>query len=854
MRRAGCYNVWVSSGETLEDPPARLRAFRAATGFTQEQLAQRLGVSFVSVNRWENGRSRPAASVWRKLEALAPAGVDAGVPEAASSFVGRAAELRVLEPLVAGHRLVTLTGPGGCGKTRLALELMRRQRGAGEAPLFVDLSAARDQAAVETAVQRALGVHDSPGRVARETILFHLGPRTRMLVFDNCEQVVEAVADLVGAVLQACPGVRILATSREALRIPAELTWRVPPLSLPVEDGAAAATKTDGVRLFVERARQRLPGFGLTAESAHAVVAICRSLDGLPLGIELAASQVNSLPLEELARRAATGVVGATGHRRGAPARHRSLRYALDWSYALLDDSERAGLRSLAVFAGGFDLDAAEAVCGGAAQVVQRLVETSLLAFDAGRYRLLATVRAFAQERLTEAGELEAVRLRHAKHYLALGVPSGPADVAASEARIQRERENYAVAMATWRDLRRGDELGRMVSNAARVWMYYGQPREGMRWLDAVLELELSPAARGQWLRAAAGIASAAMETAAAGRYFAELIKVGRSRGDDAAVSQGLLGLGTLAQWRGDAPAAVDAISEAVALCEAAGDRPGATRHRHYLGSALLTLGDWEGARAELLRTLADARADGLVESEAWAMLYLGDLEWARGEFAISEAHTRDALRLFTELGQRYSEAVARGRLAMLRSRAGDDRGAAQFVAGGYDPSVPLSFCLVALSQAIVLSRHAPETAAALLGGVQSLDELVRIVVPAPWRAVTDAASAAALAALGETRFRAAFERGAVQPLGVLCEEGLRAAREWLREIETPAAVSARELEVLARVAGGSTNKEIARDLGMSVRTAERHLVNCYAKIGARGRADAIAWMLRREAAEAGRS
>ena len=484
------------------------------------------------------------------------------------------------------------------------------------------------------------------------------------------------------------------------------------------------------------------------------------------------------------------------------------------------------------------------------APIVQALVEKSLVVFENGRYHLLETVRAYALRRLRDAGGAADASLRHARFFLSLG-PAGPPAIAASEARIHRERDNHGAAMAFWRDRGCSEELGQMVSNAVRVWMYYGQLREGLSWINTMLAAELPPAPRSNWLRAAAGLASAAMETAAASRYFSELLDLARGRSDDSGISHALLGLGALAMWKGDAHAAVEAISEAVAIPERAGDRAAATHLRHYLGSALIGLGDFESARRELLLTLAGARAEGLLEAEAWATLYLGDLAWMRGDFVAAEAHTLDSLGLFTRLGQSYSQSVARGRLALLRSRTGDETGAYQLLVASYDATTPVGLAFAALVQSMVLARRRPATAAALFGAIRSIAELTGIVVPAPWREAHDDALAATREALGQSTFNTACERGALLPLVNVCQAGLHDAQELLGELESASAVSARETEVLSRVAAGATNKEIALDLGISVRTAERHLANSYAKIGARGRADAIAWVLREKGTSA---
>lgn len=350
------------------------------------------------------------------------------LPVHPASFVGRERDQGAVETLLGQTSLVTLVGAGGCGKTRLALavaaDLLEDHP---EGAWLVELEALRDPDLVPQAVAGALGLREWPDRPLPATILEHLGAARLLLVLDNCEHLLPACAELASAVLRRCPGVQLLATSRERLAIGGESTYRVPSLGLPAPGAAnspAVLQEYDAVRLFVERARARRSDFALRDENAAVVVQICRRLDGMPLAIELAAAQVGSLPLEVTASRLADSLAVLTGGPRDALPRQQTLRATLDWSWGLLAEPEQLLLQRLSVFAGGCSMDAVARVCAGlgiaertAPQLLDTLIEKSLVGLDessiAARCSLLESVRQFAAEHLAVAGEAVAMRDRH---------------------------------------------------------------------------------------------------------------------------------------------------------------------------------------------------------------------------------------------------------------------------------------------------------------------------------------------------------------------------------------------------------------------------------------------------------
>jgi predicted ATPase/DNA-binding SARP family transcriptional activator len=454
-------------------------------------------------------RAAPAAPP-RPAEAAPPA-----LPQRLSAIVGREQDVATAFEQLRAGRLVTLTGPGGVGKTTLALEVARRAGPElGIEVRLVRLAAVEPGGDVPAAVARDLGVQTGgPGEAAATAVLGFLGSRQALLVVDNCEQVVDAVAAFAERLLSACPDVRMLATSREALAVPGEVQVAVHPLGLPpdADSGVLAATgESPAVQLFVERARAVRPSFALTPANAGVVASICRRLDGVPLALELAAARVKALPLQEIAARLDDRFALLTAGPRTSEARHRTLKATLDWSHDLLTGDERTVLRRLSAFRGGWTLDAAEDVCSGdgvaredVPDLLFRLVDRSLVVPDAdsGRFRMLVTIRDYAETRLRESGEADAVRERHLWHCTALAQEHGSVTCwgGAGWSRMLAEHDNMRAALgfALERARRPGrpedvdgdiDAAFRLANGMVWFWQY-NLRYEGMEVLTTLLGL-----------------------------------------------------------------------------------------------------------------------------------------------------------------------------------------------------------------------------------------------------------------------------------------------------------------------------------------------------------------------------
>ena len=407
-------------------------------------------------------------------------------------------------------RLLTLTGPGGSGKTRLALEIAAECLGDfTDGAWLVALAPIADPALVSRAVAQALGLDDKSGQTVQRALSEHLRDKSLLLMLDNCEHLVAACAELAESLLQAAPGLRILATSREALGVTGENSYPVPALPLP--DAGQTPTlevlaQSEAVRLFVERAAAVRPVFALTEDNAAAVAQICQRLDGIPLAIELAAARTRALTADQIAARLDKRFGLLTSGSRTAPPRQQTLRGAIDWSYDLLSPAERRLLRRLSVFAGGWSLEAAEEAAGApeALDLLSQLVSKSLVLAEQrpgqeGRFRMLETIREYAQEKLAEAGEAEAAQDQHLTYYVALAEEAEPELRGHGQAqwlkRLDQENDNLRAALAWAIQSGQAEPALHLAGDLGGFWNMRGYLLEGHRWLEAALSLPASPGA-----------------------------------------------------------------------------------------------------------------------------------------------------------------------------------------------------------------------------------------------------------------------------------------------------------------------------------------------------------------------
>lgn len=674
---------------------------------------------------------------------MTPAGGPAAsnFPVQPTSFIGREQQIEEITRLLETVHLVTLTGAGGAGKTRLALEVGRRvgathPRGAR----LVELAALTDSSLVPHTVAIALGVQEIAGETVSASVVRALRDQAMLLVLDNCEHLVSACAHLVHEWLAACPSLRVLATSRERLSVAGEVAYLVPPLSVPQ---AAAAVEPDAIRLseagrlFEARAAAASRGFTVTAANAPAVAQICRRLDGNPLAIELAAARIGALSVDQIASRLDDRFSVLTGRSRTGHPRHQTLRAAIDWSYELLDAPDRTLLARVSVFAGGFTLEAAEAVCAGNGvpqhkilDGLARLVDKSLVLADThggmGRYRLQDSVRHYAREQLLQSGEQGGLLTRHLDWCIALAEQAEPQLQGPAQAewlrRLTAEHDNLREALAFALEGGSGDAAVRLAAALWWFWHIRGHVSEGRAWLSRALAAD-GGAVSGARARAlyghgflawrqdrldeatALGEASLALSRARAdplgmASAFSLLEHIARSRGDYAravslpeqslalfremgdtwGIATSLVALGNAARLAGDYSRARDALEESLTRFRTLGDASGLAAALHFLGLVARDQGDYTRAETAAAESLHVGREQGDVSRQAFSLHLQGLVARDQGDYARAQRRFEESLELFQEMQDAWGVTTVLVSLAAVALLSGGtDRAAGLF-------------------------------------------------------------------------------------------------------------------------------------------------------------------------------
>ena len=572
-----------------------------------------------------------------------------------TSFVGRDRELVELDILLGSTRALTIAGAGGCGKTRLALQLAAGalDRYPGGA-WWLELAPLSDPLLIESALATSIGVRPLPGQTPLDAIVSRLAARRALVLLDNCEHVLEPCRQLAEALLHGCPDVTVVATSREPLGVRGETTWRVPSLSLPSAGILEALADSDAVRLFVERAGQVRPNFALTDESAPHVVAICRHLDGIPLAIELAAARVRVLPPERIAAGLSDRFHLLTGGARGALPRLQTLRASVDWSHDLLDERERKLLRRLGVFQGGFTLDACESVCAddeldrsAILDLLTSLIDKSLVLVEergsSSRCAVLETVRQYALERLAEAAETDRMRARHADAFVALAEDTAPilgTNIGSGDA-LTADAANLYAAIDFTADFEPMRAL-RLCAALGYWWLLTGRLVEGQTALTRALDATVGQRSESRcgalfWRGYLAFFAADYERTR---RDAAEALALARPVGDRASEARVLNTLGLL-ETEPDPRAALPMLERSCELAREAGDRWCVAEATQNVGWALVLMGELDAARTRLEESFELARRHGLRDLVAWHWWMVGHTVYFSGD--------RDAVRALWE-------------------------------------------------------------------------------------------------------------------------------------------------------------------------------------------------------------
>jgi predicted ATPase/DNA-binding XRE family transcriptional regulator/Tfp pilus assembly protein PilF len=769
---------------------AALKHFRRAAGLTQEGLAERAGLSRGAVSTLERGErqtprrdtiamlaeglgladedratlfaaaispSRPRSIATADAAHSSPI-VTAPLPTPPTALLGRDSELAHANTLLRrdGVRLLTLTGPAGVGKTRLALAIAAAcQGGFVHGVACVPLGSLSEPALLADTIARAVGVHARTDQRPDETLATHLRDKHVLLMLDNFEHLLPA-APLLANLLQTCPYVTLLVTSRTILHLRGERTLPVPPLTLPdatTPPRLETLAESPAVALFVERARAIRPDFALTPEVAGDVAAICRRLDGLPLAIELAAARIRLLPPRALLARLEQRLLLLVGGARDLPDRQRTLRDALAWSHDLLSSAEQVLFRRLGVFVGGATLDAVEAVCrvGGelgsdALEWLAALVDHNLLLPEAvtaavPRVSMLETVREYALELLEANGELVTLRHRHAAFFQTLAEQSeialqGPDQQAWLE-RMELDHDNVRAALR-WAQEGGDLEVGLRLAGAARYfWHVRGHLREGRMWSENLLARatteEIPPPVRAKALNGAAWLAYAQTDDDGAALFAQQALALSRASRDSRgrAIGQSILAL--VAMDRGDYGSATTAQEEALSLFRELDDTWGIAASLNNLGLFASQQGDFARAAALLEESLALARARDDKRDVAISLVNLGALRYAQGDLTRARAIWAECLALYRELGGTLRDEVAFESLEGLA--------------------------------AIVAARGRALQAAPLLAAAEDLRAAAGVPRPLQFRAAYDGAVATTRETLTPQVFDTAWQEGAVLSL-----------------------------------------------------------------------------------------
>ncbi len=717
------------------------------------------------------------------------------LPLQLTSFIGRERELREVKQLLSTTRLLTLTGPGGSGKTRLALQVAAEAiEQFPDGVFFVALAPITEPGLVASTIAQTLGVAERAGQSILDSLKEYLQARHMLLFLDNFEQVISAAPRLV-ELLAACSQLNLLVTSREGLRVRGEREYPVPPLALPnltELPRLESLSQYASVELFVQRAQAIKPEFHLTNETAPAVAEICYRLDGLPLAIELAAARVKLLPPRAMLARLEHRLEFLTSGARDLPARQQTLRNAIAWSYDLLDENERKLFRRLSVFVGGCTLDAAEAVArdnverergserahGSVLDQLSSLLDKSLLreveaANGEPRFVMLELLREFGLEQLEASGEQETIRHRHANFFLALA-EQAEASLESGEQlewmnRMEREHDNLRAALEWSKTAEDAGELClRLAGTLGLFWEVRGYFSEGRERLSAVLSIKTAQArtaARAKLLARAAELAFRQSDYPATVSFAGESLAISREIGDKRGIASALIKLGNAATEAGDYATAPGFLEEALTIWRDLEDKHGTARALINLGWAALRSGDYQLADERLEEALILSRELGDTRGIGFALSGLGEVALRQGDYARATRLVEESLELRRQIGNKWGVGVSLGTLGWVAMREGDwNRAVARLgesleVRREIGDKSGSAWCLERLAE-VAMAEGQAEKAVRIFGAASTLRTSIGSVIDAVDQPEYKRTLAALRAELGEAHFTAAWTEG----------------------------------------------------------------------------------------------
>lgn len=762
------------------------------------------------------------------------------LPTYLSSFIGRKQEITEIQQRVAANRLVTLTGPGGCGKTRLAYEAAR-----GMQDEFVDgvwapeFASLLDGALLPQAVASSLNLGEQSGVSLTRTLIDHLQSLQALLIFDNCEHLIADCALLVQTLLVSCPNLKILATSREPLKVSGEAVFDVPPLSMPdpqpwrrpssPKQALPVYERSEAVRLFVERASSAAPKFSLDVENGPWIAEICRHLDGMPLAIELAAARVRSLSLRQIAGRLDDRFKLLTLGTRTSPERQQTLLATLDWSYELLTKEEQLLFRRLSVFAGGWTLEEVEDVCfddrlqpSEVLDLLTSLVDKSFVMTTSfkgeNRYGMLETVREYAKQRLTESGEQSRVQQKHAETFLEIvrKMVSGgswlvwPRD-ANSVKQLEMEHDNFRAALG-WSANHDLETAVQLAAKLAQFWQQRGYLGEGLKWFETILS---------------------------SGHEISEPVR-----------AESLLFIGYLSLYSGEFERVESVLKQAEEIYRKLNNPNGIGWQLVWLAWAKVAKGDYVEAIKLGQQACAILGKQEGANGTGVALAAVGEAEYLSGHFAEAEKTIGRSLDFFRETGILFAAGRRLTRLSQIALAQNEMERAAELarqgliacVTAGDDSGVTMALAAMA---AITEKEGEPRRAATILGAVAGLREIYGAAFWFFDQLEYDRCYEAVRSQLDSSFFKAAMEKGHAFNLDQSVQYALQGETQT-EDLQAFGGLSAREREVASLIAQGKSNREIAAVMTVSEKTIETYVTRILNKLGFDKRVQIAVWAVER--------
>lgn len=895
-----------------------LRHRRRELDLTQEELARQVGCARITVRKIEAGQMRPSKQLVELLmeqlriaaderesfmhfarggesaKSIVATAAHDNLPHPISSFIGREREIGEVKRLMGLSRLVTLTGASGCGKSRLAYKVADEMLEEFEHGIWiVELAPLADPALVLQSIAAVFGIHEKSGRTLNRLLTEHLQPRRTLLLVDNCEHLIVPCAVILEELLQACPDLKVLATSSEMLGISGEIVWTVPPLSMPgiqpwknpasAQDALQAYQQSEAVRLFLARAASAESEFTMTIENGRWIAEICRRLDGMPLAIELAAARVRSLSVAQIAERLDDRFHLLTAGSRTGPPRQQTLTATLDWSYSLLSDKEQKVLQRLSVFASGATVEAAEAVCAGEGvesgevlDILSNLVNKSMVTPsrpEGGetRYHLLETIRQYALEKLGESGEGDGSKNRHLNYFVQWAEKAEPNSSGGGQVlwlkRYEIEHDNLRAALE-WSLTSEGIvDLGlRLAERLEWFWNTYGYYSEGRAQLAAILEKTKANARSDIHARAlylAGGLAFVQTDYPATRALVEESLSIYRDLGASGqlGLANALIRLGDTWRQLGSYEKAFSLLEEGLRYMRELNDLNGLVGALWQLGYYSVSMKDYRQAEQYFTEALPLSRQKGDEYDTAVILSGLGESALRQGNFGRAAAFEEESLMLRKEIGEKWGIAVSLGNFAWIALHQ-DDFGKAGTllleslaIRREIEDLGGMAWCLEKLAKINILygrkksrlqSMGNLRRATLLFGAAAALRAPVGSVIDQVDQPEYDRDLEILRTALGKEAFSNLWIEGEAMPLEEVIDEVLaESTKEPIRsEKEKFGGLTARERQVVMLISQGKSNREIAKAMTVGAKTVETYVTRILNKLGFNSRVQIATWMI----------